>query len=40
MVQQQPYFTRWEQKIVTILHINEALDIILLFCDHQGNESE
>ena len=39
MAQQYPYSTRWEKNILEILHIYVALDIILLFCDHQDTES-
>ena len=33
--QQYPYSTRWEQNIVSILHIYGARAILLIFCDCQ-----
>ena len=40
MVQQYPYYKRCEKKIVVVLHIYGALDILLLFCDHQDTDYE
>ena len=40
MVQQHPYSTIWEKKIVIILHISETRAVFLLFCDYQETKSE
>ena len=40
MGQQYPYYRRWEQNIVAIIHICWGRVISLLFCDHQETESE
>ena len=38
--QKYQYSTRWEQNIVSIIHIYGARYIYLLFCDYQDTESE
>ena len=40
MVQWYPYYTRWVNNIVVVLHIYGARGIFLLFCNHQDTESE
>ena len=40
MGQQYPYFTRWENIIVVILHIYGTIAIFELFCDNQDTEYE
>ena len=40
MRQQHPYSTIWEKKMVVILCYYGARDILLLFCYHQGTESQ
>ena len=40
MVQRYTYYKKWEQNIVSIIHIYGARAIFLLFCDHQDTESE
>ena len=40
MVQQYPYYTKWEKIIVVIFHIYGSRAIFLIFCVHQDTKSE
>ena len=40
MIQRYPYSTRWEENIFEALHIYGARAVLMVFCDHQDNESK